>query len=83
MMYVTREVEITKATVKIFNAETEDIEVMSFEFFDGETEKQMVKAIENMGHKVLKITGTETRKFIGRMTRKFFAENCEYFKDER
>lgn len=83
MLYVTREVEVLKATVKVFNEETEEIEVKIFEFFDGETEKQMARAIESQGHKVLKITNVESVKYIGRMSREFFARNCEYYKDER
>ena len=83
MSYVTREVKITTATAKVFNIETEEIEVVNKDFFDDETEKQMMKAFENAGLKVLKITDIQESTFIGRMTKEYFALNCEYYKDER
>ena len=83
MSYVTREVKIVTATAKVFNIESEEIEVVKKNFFDDETEKQMMKGFENDGYKVLKITELDTNTFIGRMTKEFFALNCEFYKDER
>ena len=83
MSYVTREVKIVTATAKVFNIETEEIELISKNFYDDETEKQMFKGFENDGFKVLKITEITENTFIGRMTKEYFALNCEYYKDER
>ncbi len=83
MTYVTREVEVINATAKVFNVETEDVETITRSFYDGETEKQIEKALEKEGFKVLKVTGIDKVTYIGRMSKAFFAQNCEWYKDER
>lgn len=83
MTYVTREVEEITAAVTIFDKKGKSMDIVEFTFYDGENEKQIEKAVEKMGYKVLDVEITNVKKYIGRMSKETFALYCEYYKDER